>query len=306
MLYLHTPTNILVTRLALSDVLVGATVIPLLVFAEAGVVVNKKPTSCLVAICTTVVHVIVSSLIVIFIVIEQYISIRSPTRHRIACTIHRTSFTVALCWVYGVCAGGVLPQVEWNDPSLQRNNETLMHDDGGVTLKCRRSFIYLLVGHFVLMWLVVTVLYARIYLLIRDHQTVNGDIAMHSSVICKPSSVRATNNITTSQTEIPMKIRSIQRYCRAQIVVFLVVVIFMVAWMPLVTWYSGLSELSFSTSLITSPTDAAQSFVMDDVAAILGFSNAAVMPILYGFGNHDVRSAFVKAIACLNRHQNGD
>ena len=296
---LHTATNVLVTGLSMSDLIMGTCVMPMLVIAEEGLL-GTEPMSCLVVMCLTVSHIFISCLIVTLIAIERYVSIKWPLKHRALCNIRNSVLLVTICWCYGLTSGAALPLFGWNSLSMQvlsRNNGTLVYTESGIPWQCRyhavfsggyAAFMYLV--HFVVLWVCVIVLYLQIYL--------HSRVATHQST---SSTTRGTS--LTRHDKRKNSTTSSKENWRALRVLCVVTGYFVFSWLFLVIWYTALYK-GFTRPYISSSSYTPLPEWFYSIGVIFAFSNSAVNPLLYGFGNRSVRNAFMNSIACLTTEDN--
>ncbi|XP_053184425.1 trace amine-associated receptor 13c-like [Scomber japonicus] len=190
---LHTPTNILLLSLAVSDFLVGIVVMP-------GTIV--KQIFCwfvgdvLCSLCTYIAFIIISSSVgdMVLISIDRYVAICDPLHYTTKITVRRVKLCVCLCWLFSALFSIVFTKDYLTHPGKYNSchGECVMVVDyiSGVTD---------LVLSFIIPVTLIIILYMRVFVVavsqaraMRSHVTAG---TLQVSLISKKSELKAARTL---------------------------------------------------------------------------------------------------------------
>nr|XP_049584731.1 trace amine-associated receptor 13c-like [Syngnathus scovelli] len=112
---LHTPTNLLLLSLAVSDLLVGLLVWPGEIYTSAGCWALGD-VACLAYHCVAFTATSASVGHMVLISVERYVAICRPLRYNLTVTLRRVQGCVCLCWLLSVLHTGVLLRAQLARP----------------------------------------------------------------------------------------------------------------------------------------------------------------------------------------------
>ncbi|XP_037390678.1 adenosine receptor A1-like [Pygocentrus nattereri] len=260
---LSQPTFCFIVSLAVADFLVGSVVIPVSVLVDIGI--NTSFHGCL-FMCGVIIMLQVASVaLLLAIAVDRFLRVRIPLTYRSTVSKKRSWIVVALCWVTAALLSFI---------SIFGWHRSL----GADSTECRFfnviSYSYVVYFIFFSLYLpplaIVTGLYCYIFLTTRRQLRANIGVAAMSSTYY-------------------------QREHRLAASLVLVLVLFVVCWLPLF--------LMFIVRLyghnITVPT------VAIDIGVVLSHANSAVNPIVYAFKIPKIKEACKKLWrrVCHDREQ---
>ncbi|XP_067166648.1 adenosine receptor A3-like [Apteryx mantelli] len=108
---LQNSTSLYIVSLALTDIAVGALVVPLAIMVSLGVVVHFY--SCLFMCCLMMIFPHASVLSLLAIAVDRYLRVKLPVRYRAVITKGRICAILGLCWLVSVLVG-LVPMFGWN------------------------------------------------------------------------------------------------------------------------------------------------------------------------------------------------
>ncbi|XP_068590268.1 trace amine-associated receptor 13c-like [Cebidichthys violaceus] len=243
---LHSPTNLLILSLALSDFLVGLLLMPVeILSAEACWFLGDL----MCALYYVVDFIITSSSVgnMVLISIDRYLAICDPLRYNTRVTLDKTKICVCLCWIYSVLYNSLILMDFVRHPDSHNSCYgecvvVLNHITGSV------DFVFTFIGPIT----VIIVLYLRIFVVAVSQAQV---MRSHIAAVSQQSSV----GVTAKKSEM-----------KAARTLGVVVVVFLICFCP---YYSP----SFTGEVIED-SSSSSTFVL-----WLLFFNSCLNPVIYAF-----------------------
>ncbi|XP_059199471.1 trace amine-associated receptor 13c-like [Centropristis striata] len=243
---LHTPTNLLLLSLAVSDLLVGLLLMPVeILLTENCWLVGDL----MCALYYVVDFIITSSSVgnMVLISIDRYLAICDPLRYTTTVTLDRTKSCVCLCWICSVLYNCLILKDFLRQPDSQNSCYgecvvVLNHITGAV------DFVFTFIGPI----LVIIVLYMRVFVV-----AVSQARAMRSHITTV--SLQGSVTVTARKSEL-----------KAARTLGVVVVVFLICVCP---YYSpSLIGENIEDSSLSSP-----------IAVWLLYFNSCLNPVIYAF-----------------------
>ncbi|KAM3861880.1 trace amine-associated receptor 13c-like [Diretmus argenteus] len=259
---LHTPTNILLLSLAVSDFLVGLLLMPgeILLIGECWYLGNF-----MCAFCVYVSFIITSSSVgnMVLISVDRYVAICDPLRYPTSITPRRVKFCVTLCWVCSVSYSSLILKDFLKQPDRYNSCDgecvlVINYTTGSVDL----------VVSFIGPVTVIIVLYSRVFVV-----AVSQARAMRSHIV----TVTHRRSVTVTVKKSEMK---------AARTLGIVIVVFLVCYCP-----------CYLPSLTGKYTSGEASYLIFGV--LLLYCNSLLNPVIYAFFYPWFRKA-IKLIVTLN------
>ncbi|XP_036406085.1 trace amine-associated receptor 13c-like [Megalops cyprinoides] len=250
---LHTPTNVLVMSLALADLLLGVTVMPFSMVRSVEGCWYFGDTFCLLHSSFDMFLTSVSIFHLIFIAIDRYQAVCNPLRYT-------TAITIPIAWVMSALSWGVAAVYSYGLLYSKANIKGL--EEYIASIYCLGSCVLLFNAlwgaldtliAFLLPCSVMVGLYAKIFLVAREHVRKIGDMS-HKKHLNEENRSRLS--------------QSSER--KAAKTLGIVVGVFILCWMPF-----------FINSLVDPYTNFSTPAIVFDVLVWLGYFNSTLNPIIY-------------------------
>ncbi|XP_054861300.1 trace amine-associated receptor 13c-like [Amphiprion ocellaris] len=188
---LHTPTNFLILSLAVSDLLVGATVMPIAVDLQFCRFTSKITCDLFCLLSFILTSASVGSMVLIS--VDRYVAICKPLLYSSLITISRVTICVCLCWICSVFYCFV----------ILKDHFTLTDMSNSCYQKCAIKIHFIsgavdLIVTFVVPVVVIIVLYMRVFVVAVSHaRVIRSQIGSVNSkaVVIKKSELRAATSL---------------------------------------------------------------------------------------------------------------
>ena len=267
----HSLMNYFVVALALSDFFIGCPTIPLMLLAERHLLASQY--TCLAAMCFDVCQTTASCSLLIAVGLERYVALTNPFKYHDLVTRQRAFLGIATCWLLAAMVG-TLPLFGWNAVGTNSDLRQCRF-----TTVFRGSYIgFLFLGIHVPLWILMIFLYGRIMYVIRTQ------IGRRCSLTSGP--LTADNPCAHCDRW--------RRNTKVFRVLTVLVCFYLVCWIPISTYYAFIYR-GFRIDILTSANlkDAMPSWVYPLVVS-LPYTNSAINPFLYGYGNKGVRLSILQ------------
>ena len=245
--------------------------------------------------------------------VERYISIVCPLRHHTLLSKRNAVIIIVLCWIYGIIVGS-LPLLGWNSIENRGTNDSFKISRFGInctgenltlpymdnnssteytTFQCLYQNVisgsyagFMYPGHFVVMWIIMSILYGRIYIITRNktcgNSVQNGVRRLSESLLHKSGSKSKVS-------------KRVKENWKAMKILAVIVGYFIFSWMGMVVWYAFLFK-GFTLDRVPKEKPVLP-YWFYNVAIILAFGNSVLNPFIYGLGHRGVRKAFVSTLS---------
>ncbi|XP_032882272.1 5-hydroxytryptamine receptor 1E [Amblyraja radiata] len=277
---LHQPANYLICSLALTDLLVALTVMPLSILyisAETwllGQAVCQAWLSLDMTFCTC------SILHLSAIALDRYWAITDAVQYSRRRTGRRVAGMILAAWVLSVSIS--MPPLFWRSRMVNGTMEqqcTIRHDHAIYTIYSTFGAFYAPLG-------LILILYYRIYRAVRTLHRRRASSCKLAHTSC-PSEAPQPGSQLGREKGVGEQLVSMGRERRAAKVLGLILGVFVLCWLPF-----------FVKELLAGMQVWAASPTMGDLLTWLGYLNSLVNPLLYTSFNQDFATAFRRMASC--------
>ncbi|XP_041038944.1 5-hydroxytryptamine receptor 1B-like [Carcharodon carcharias] len=303
---LHTPANILIASLAVTDLLVSILVMPISIVYTVSGTWNFGQIVCDIWLSSDITCCTASILHLCVIALDRYWAITDAVGYSIKRTPERAAGMIVTVWVISVCIS--IPPLFWR----QAKAGELMH----CTVNTDQIFytVYSTFGAFYIPTLLLIALYGRIYVEARSRilkqtpkkrgkRLTKAQLVTDSPGSASISSVNSRANEASSETGSPVYLNPVKvkvsdallerkrisaaRERKATKTLGIILGAFIVCWLPF-----------FIITLVLPICREACWFhhVIFDFFNWLGYLNSLINPIIYTMSNEDFKQAFQKLI----------
>ncbi|XP_048392355.1 5-hydroxytryptamine receptor 1B-like [Stegostoma tigrinum] len=305
---LHTPANILIASLAVTDLLVSILVMPLSIVYTVSGTWSLGQVVCDIWLSSDITCCTASILHLCVIALDRYWAITDAVEYSMKRTPERAAGMIVTVWVISICIS--IPPLFWR----QAKAGELMH----CAVNTDQIFytIYSTFGAFYIPTLLLIALYGRIYVEARSRilkqtpkqtgkRPTKAQLVTHSSGFTSLSSVTSRVNEFPTETGSPVNLNHVKvkvsevllekkrmsaaRERKATKTLGIILGAFIVCWLPF-----------FIITLVLPICKEACWFhhAIFDFFNWLGYLNSLINPIIYTMSNEDFKQAFHKLIRC--------
>lgn len=267
---LQTFTNYLIASLATADLLVGFLGVPSVIINYVGLPRNFN--GCLFTICMIVIATDISIFSLLAIGIERFLAIKYPLRHRRWMNGETAVAMIVVVWVAGIVVG-LVPMFGWH---LGKPSNMSDFDCAFVAIIDMNYMVYFNFLGFVLTPLVILFLtYGYIFSVV--HKRAKSISVAHLEGFSRTSTFSNVAK-TLSQSQ------QLKKDSKAAKLIFLVLVMFAVCWLPI--------HIMNSLTLWLEKTNVSAVII----GILLSHANSCVNPFVYALSNVRFRKAFMEAL----------
>nr|XP_022912672.1 histamine H2 receptor [Onthophagus taurus] len=258
-------TNYYIVSLAAADFLVGLLGIPFAILASVGLPANLY--ACLFTVSLLVVLCTISIFCLVAVSVDRYWAILHPMGYSRNVRTKTALVIIGICWFAGSVIG-FLPLMGWYNNDAQYNQKCYF-----LRVVDMNYLVFLYFGTIITPALLLAAFYAHIYRVVLKQ--------LRQIVTISPTHGTTTNGRTSGGTMLRMLGAAQKREVKATQNLSIIVLFFMICWIPL---YTVNCVIAFC-----SDCEINETFML--LCIILSHANSAGNPILYAYHLKDFREA---------------
>ncbi|XP_029957410.1 alpha-1A adrenergic receptor-like [Salarias fasciatus] len=296
--HLRIPTNYFIVNLAIADLLLGTTVLPVSATLEVldrwvfGRIFCDIWAAVDVLCCTAS----IMSLCVIS--IDRYIGVRYPLQYPMIVTERRALLAMLGVWILAIVIS-IGPLLGWKQPPSQDDSVCLITEEPFYAL-------FSSLGSFYIPLAVILAMYCRVYVVakrttknleagvMKERQQDSNELTLR--IHCRnqqiqdmcPASKSGGGGASAARSSLTVKLLKFSREKKAAKTLGVVVGMFILCWLP---FFLALPISSFNSSL--RPPDT-----FFKVIFWLGYFNSCLNPIIYPCYSREFKQAFIRVLRC--------
>uniref|UniRef100_A0A3Q2Q3A3 Adrenoceptor alpha 1B n=1 Tax=Fundulus heteroclitus TaxID=8078 RepID=A0A3Q2Q3A3_FUNHE len=306
--HLRTPTNYFIINLAMADLLLSTTVLPVSATLEVlGYWVFGR-IFCDIWAAVDVLCCTASIMSLCVISIDRYVGVRYPLQYPTVVTRRRALLAMLAVWILAFVIS-IGPLLGWKQPPSQDDTVCLITEEPFYAL-------FSSLGSFYIPLAVILAMYCRVYVvakrttrnleagMMKDSAKDSGELTLR--IHCRnqqqihdlcPSSkaAGAGGGAAAGRSALTVKLLKFSREKKAAKTLGVVVGMFILCWLP---FFLVLPISSFNSSLRPPET-------LFKVIFWLGYFNSCLNPIIYPYYSRDFKQAFIRILRCRwkTKHQ---
>ncbi|KAM4546970.1 alpha-1A adrenergic receptor-like [Fundulus diaphanus] len=295
--HLRTPTNYFIINLAMADLLLSTTVLPVSATLEVlGYWVFGR-IFCDIWAAVDVLCCTASIMSLCVISIDRYVGVRYPLQYPTVVTRRRALLAMLAVWILAFVIS-IGPLLGWKQPPSQDDTVCLITEEPFYAL-------FSSLGSFYIPLAVILAMYCRVYVvakrttrnleagMMKDSAKDSGELTLR--IHCRnqqihdlcPSS-KAGGGGAAGRSALTVKLLKFSREKKAAKTLGVVVGMFILCWLP---FFLVLPISSFNSSLRPPET-------LFKVIFWLGYFNSCLNPIIYPYYSRDFKQAFIRILRC--------
>uniref|UniRef100_A0A3Q0RSE7 Adrenoceptor alpha 1B n=1 Tax=Amphilophus citrinellus TaxID=61819 RepID=A0A3Q0RSE7_AMPCI len=297
--HLRIPTNYFIINLAIADLLLGTTVLPVSATLEVLDYWVFGRIFCDIWAAVDVLCCTASIMSLCVISIDRYIGVRYPLQYPTIVTERRALLAMLGVWILAIIIS-IGPLLGWKQPPSQDDTVCLITEEPFYAL-------FSSLGSFYIPLAVILAMYCRVYI-VAKRTTKNLEAGMMKEraedsseltlrIHCRnqqiqelcPSSKAGGGGASTGRSSLTVKLLKFSREKKAAKTLGVVVGMFILCWLP---FFLALPIGSFNSSLLRPP----ETFFK--VIFWLGYFNSCLNPIIYPCYSREFKQAFIRILRC--------
>uniref|UniRef100_A0A3B4ADM9 G-protein coupled receptors family 1 profile domain-containing protein n=1 Tax=Periophthalmus magnuspinnatus TaxID=409849 RepID=A0A3B4ADM9_9GOBI len=298
--HLRTPTNYFIINLAIADLLLSTTVLPVSATLEVLDSWVFGRIFCDIWAAVDVLCCTASIMSLCVISIDRYIGVRYPLQYPSIVTERRALLAMLGVWVLAIVIS-IGPLLGWKQPPSQDDTECSITEEPFYAL-------FSSLGSFYIPLAVILAMYCRVYIVAKrttknleagvmkeQMQNSSGELTLRIHCRNQDSSpgLRGSGGGAMGRSTLSVKLLKFSREKKAAKTLGVVVGMFILCWLP---FFLTLPIGSFNTSLRPPET-------FFKVIFWLGYFNSCLNPVIYPCYNREFKQAFIRILRCQWRRK---
>ncbi|CAK6979375.1 alpha-1A adrenergic receptor-like [Scomber scombrus] len=293
--HLRIPTNYFIINLAIADLLLGTTVLPVSATLEVLDYWVFGRIFCDIWAAVDVLCCTASIMSLCVISIDRYIGVRYPLQYPMIVTERRALLAMLGVWILAIVIS-IGPLLGWKQPPSQDDTECLITQEPFYAL-------FSSLGSFYIPLAVILAMYCRVYIvakrttknleagMMKERQEDSNELTLRihcrNQQIHELCSSRAGGG-SAGRSTLTVKLLKFSREKKAAKTLGVVVGMFILCWLP---FFLALPISSFNSSLRPPET-------FFKVIFWLGYFNSCLNPIIYPCYSREFKQAFIRILRC--------
>ncbi|KAM8741251.1 alpha-1A adrenergic receptor-like [Acanthopagrus schlegelii] len=296
--HLRIPTNYFIINLAIADLLLGTTVLPVSATLEVLDYWVFGRIFCDIWAAVDVLCCTASIMSLCVISIDRYIGVRYPLQYPMIVTEKRALLAMLGVWILAIVIS-IGPLLGWKQPPSQDDTVCLITEEPFYAL-------FSSLGSFYIPLAVILAMYCRVYIVakrttknleagvMKERQEDSNELTLRIHCrnqqvqdIC-PASKNGGGGVSAARSTLTVKLLKFSREKKAAKTLGVVVGMFILCWLP---FFLALPIGSFNSSLRPPET-------FFKVIFWLGYFNSCLNPIIYPCYSREFKQAFIRILRC--------
>lgn len=293
--HLRTPTNYFIINLAIADLLLGTTVLPVSATLEVLDSWVFGRIFCDIWAAVDVLCCTASIMSLCVISIDRYIGVRYPLQYPTIVTERRALLAMLAVWVLAIVIS-IGPLLGWKQPPSQDDTVCLITEEPFYAL-------FSSLGSFYIPLAVILAMYCRVYIVAKRttknleagvmKERMQNSSELTLRIHCRnqdtsPASKGSGGVASAGRSTLSVKLLKFSREKKAAKTLGVVVGMFILCWLP---FFLTLPISSFNTRLRPPET-------FFRVIFWLGYFNSCLNPIIYPCYSREFKQAFIRILRC--------
>ncbi|XP_049598816.1 alpha-1A adrenergic receptor [Syngnathus scovelli] len=294
--HLRTPTNYFIINLAIADLLLSTTVLPVSATLEILDYWVFGRIFCDIWAAVDVLCCTASIMSLCVISIDRYVGVRYPLQYPVIVTEQRALLAMLGVWILAIVIS-IGPLLGWKQPPSQDDTDCVITEEPFYAL-------FSSLGSFYIPLAVILAMYCRVYVVakrttknleagvMKERQQDSNELTLRIHCrnqqiqdLCKAGSGGASS---TGRSNLTVKLLKFSREKKAAKTLGVVVGMFILCWLP---FFLALPISSFNKNLRPPKT-------FFKVIFWLGYFNSCLNPIIYPCYSREFKQAFIRILRC--------